>query len=298
MTTEEAFLADIRERPDDDAPRLIFADWLEDNDQADRAEFIRLMLQITPRAKEDTRALRDRAGELLVRNWLRWVAPLRDSFGPNPYEPWLSAVPSAGAIDHFQRGLVAELTLGAPQFLYRSGAIHRLTALTNLSLRQAGGVGKELAGCPELQWIRRLSFIDYYSSPLEAADAAWLARSPHLTRLRQLTLFRNNIGDAGASALAEAPWLSNLKALDLTENGLSSFGARCLAEAPVPVRLRLLSLSMNTLGDEGAAFLSQAPWLSRLEALSLQRTGVTSEGVSALRRRAPFVRIYSDSPLG
>jgi uncharacterized protein (TIGR02996 family) len=41
MTHVDAFLADIREHPHDDAPRLIFADWLDEDGHADRAAFIR-----------------------------------------------------------------------------------------------------------------------------------------------------------------------------------------------------------------------------------------------------------------
>ena len=43
-THEEAFLEDIVAHPDDDAPRLVFADWLDDHGDADRAEFIRLQV--------------------------------------------------------------------------------------------------------------------------------------------------------------------------------------------------------------------------------------------------------------
>ena len=32
MTRDEAFLADILEHPDDDAPRLVYADWLEEQE--------------------------------------------------------------------------------------------------------------------------------------------------------------------------------------------------------------------------------------------------------------------------
>src|SRR5262249_13022193 len=39
---EEAFVQDVRENPDDPAPRLVYADWLDENGDADRAEFIRL----------------------------------------------------------------------------------------------------------------------------------------------------------------------------------------------------------------------------------------------------------------
>lgn len=46
MTPAEAFLADIIEHPDDDAPRLIYADWLEDHGDASRAEFIRVQCEL------------------------------------------------------------------------------------------------------------------------------------------------------------------------------------------------------------------------------------------------------------
>ena len=36
-THEEAFLQDIVANPDDDAPRLIYADWLEEHGEAERA---------------------------------------------------------------------------------------------------------------------------------------------------------------------------------------------------------------------------------------------------------------------
>jgi uncharacterized protein (TIGR02996 family) len=40
-TMRGAFLRDIVEHPDDDAPRLIYADWLEERGEAERASFIR-----------------------------------------------------------------------------------------------------------------------------------------------------------------------------------------------------------------------------------------------------------------
>jgi uncharacterized protein (TIGR02996 family) len=38
---ETAFLTSIMENPDDDAPRLIFADWLDENAMTDKAAFVR-----------------------------------------------------------------------------------------------------------------------------------------------------------------------------------------------------------------------------------------------------------------
>jgi uncharacterized protein (TIGR02996 family) len=45
MTDEAAFLAAIRAAPGDDTPRLVYADWLDDQGDT-RAEFIRLQHQL------------------------------------------------------------------------------------------------------------------------------------------------------------------------------------------------------------------------------------------------------------
>lgn len=44
MSEADAQLAAIRQAPDDDAPRLIYADWLDEQGQVERAEFIRLQI--------------------------------------------------------------------------------------------------------------------------------------------------------------------------------------------------------------------------------------------------------------
>lgn len=51
MTHEQSFIRDICEHPDDDAPRLIFADWLEEgmdvpHHRRERAELIRLQCRL------------------------------------------------------------------------------------------------------------------------------------------------------------------------------------------------------------------------------------------------------------
>jgi uncharacterized protein (TIGR02996 family) len=45
MSREEDFLQAILENPDDDVPRLIFADWLEEQGDP-RGEFIRLQCEL------------------------------------------------------------------------------------------------------------------------------------------------------------------------------------------------------------------------------------------------------------
>src|SRR3954454_3163332 len=93
------FLADVVERPDDDTPRLVFADWLDDNGQGERAEFIRVQIERARLPKWDGAQVRLRAREaaLLARNGAAWRAAL----------PKCEGVQWGG----FRRGFVAEASL-------------------------------------------------------------------------------------------------------------------------------------------------------------------------------------------
>jgi uncharacterized protein (TIGR02996 family) len=46
MSDEPALLAAILDRPDEDTPRLVYADWLEDHGEPERAAFIREQIEI------------------------------------------------------------------------------------------------------------------------------------------------------------------------------------------------------------------------------------------------------------
>jgi uncharacterized protein (TIGR02996 family) len=80
LTTEQAFLQAIREQPDDDAPRLIFADWLEDNRGTEgqvRAEFIRAQCALERGGLDAARwlELEARQNELLGLHGAEWAGP-------------------------------------------------------------------------------------------------------------------------------------------------------------------------------------------------------------------------------
>jgi uncharacterized protein (TIGR02996 family) len=79
MTHDDAFLQVIAESPDDDAPRLIYADWLQDHDQPERAEFIRLQCRLAGAVPDEAERLRleTRERELLARHEREWLGPLQ-----------------------------------------------------------------------------------------------------------------------------------------------------------------------------------------------------------------------------
>ena len=73
MSDETALLAAIRAAPDDDAPRLIYADWLDEHGQPERAEFIRVQCEL---ARRETPALRSGRSRLLAAHHDFFAGPL------------------------------------------------------------------------------------------------------------------------------------------------------------------------------------------------------------------------------
>lgn len=269
MTHDEAFIQAIREAPHDDAPRLIYADWLEEHGQADRADFIRVQCRLapTPDTSAERPALMERAEELLRRHWEEWVGPLRDIVGPwrDRYgESWLGEAYHRDALHHFVRGFAEKLALDAERFLRHVHDVNRLMPLRMLSLWKAGRCAAALANTPELRGLLKLAFADYYDAPLTARDAAALASSPYLDGLSVLYLGGNSLGDEGVEALTRAPWLVGLTYLDLSDNGLSDRAARALAASPYVSNLQTLHLERNYLSPDGVAALSHSPYLRRL----------------------------------
>jgi uncharacterized protein (TIGR02996 family) len=52
VSDERAFIEKICTHPDDDTARLVYADWLEEHDRQQQAEFIRISIQIAILKKE------------------------------------------------------------------------------------------------------------------------------------------------------------------------------------------------------------------------------------------------------
>jgi uncharacterized protein (TIGR02996 family) len=78
---EEIFLRDIVTFPEDDGPRLVFADWLEEHAGprgCARAEFIRLQCRLEHLAPDDPRReqLQERADRLRALHARAWLGPL------------------------------------------------------------------------------------------------------------------------------------------------------------------------------------------------------------------------------
>jgi uncharacterized protein (TIGR02996 family) len=150
LELRRAFLADIIAHPDDDAPRLILADWLDERDapgDRDRAEFIRVQCELGrwpcecdseervyhPECRCGEKAiLQRRQLELLPRvatpligPWPGWILMPRCGF----------TLPGGVQVEAaFRRGFVEAATLPLAAYLEHAPALHAATPLREVTL--------------------------------------------------------------------------------------------------------------------------------------------------------------------
>lgn len=228
MPDYKAFLRAICDNPDDDAPRLVYADWLEELGDP-RGEFIRISCEranlppFDPRRRHWTLRL----DELQVRHDLQW----RDGL------PHLAGV-TWGA---YQRGFIESVTVsGAEPILRRANVLFAAAPIQTLVARYIDAdEPATFLGCPHLLKLRKL---DLHGNEIGDKGAALLAGCSNLASLTHLFLSENQIGLPGAQALADSPYLGNLRVLVLHRNPIGNSGALALANSS---RLKQTELLVN-----------------------------------------------------
>jgi uncharacterized protein (TIGR02996 family) len=288
---DEAFLRDILAAPEDDAPRLRYADWLKANGDPDRAEYIRLDIRQTRSGGESasTRSRRwTRLRELWSANRKNWLESL--PLQMRPYVGFVRGFPGRldSAIEDF---------LFWPEPLWQSAPVTGL--ITTLCLRteslytgdleamasfraHIGPEVREMAATPQLA---RIVHLDMNESGIRTRHVRPLVASRYLTQLRSLDLSANGLGNEAAEAVAESSRLPNLAVLRMDWNRIGDPGARALANSPHLAGLSELSLSINLIGDEGGHALAASPHLMNLRRLDLTRNNLSISGRAALRKR-------------
>ena len=278
MSDEDALLNAIAAHPEEDTPRLMYADWLDEHGDPIRAEFIRV--QCAVKQLEQRPAEEQKQHVHLYRRQEEFLdLHRRDLLGPLGADlNYFDVI--------FDRGFVSELTMPAPVFLRHAADIRAFRPTPRIRVTQAGGTNLgPLLDCPELAVVESVVAGNGHGGrTLGVPDAAELARCPYLGRLEVLDLATNDIGDAGLQHLAASANLPRLSELNLSGNDISDDGLRALLDSPLWPRLRRLDLSLNPLSDVAAEMLTAVP-RTDLEHLSLRFTAVGSDGHMRLLRR-------------
>jgi uncharacterized protein (TIGR02996 family) len=282
LTPEQAFFQAIREAPADDTPRLVYADWLDENGQPERAEFIRLQYRLAAMDEEDSDrlALKDREWELQAIHGDQWRGAMPGWMRKEKHE--------------FRRGFVSFIVLTGAQFLRKASAMYRTAPIAELRIRLAGlHRVPAIAASSALGRLRSLAI----GGGLQGEQIRTLLGSPHLSGLQELNLAGNRLGEDGIRALVRWRGLHNLTALDISNNALDSGAVRTLVGSTTLGNLTHLSLGGNILG-EVANDLAVAPSLGALRHLSLARCTVGVAGMEAIGKSELFPGLTSLSLSG
>jgi uncharacterized protein (TIGR02996 family) len=268
--TDAAFLATILDSPDDDAPRLVYADWLDEQGEGDRAEFIRLQVREARMEPGDPE--------------LPGVHARAEYLGRTHHVEWASRLPQfAGAHwEVFERGFFVAARFNHPD-RYFSHVENVFTAAPIQELRLHQFTSTEasaLAQSPQLRRVRTLDFNDGNKIANTGTEA--LMESRHLTKLATLKLRSNGLGPAGVRAIAMSGYARSIQDLRLERNDLFDDGLRSVAESRALTHLRRLDMERTQTGDDGVRFLAGSKFVKGLDWLNLSNNQVTDGGLIAL----------------
>lgn len=238
----QALLNAVIQNPDDDTPRLVFADWLEEHGDPDRAAFTRLQCQAArlPEGEEKERVAAAADG-LLERHRPAWLADLGHGF-TNPV---------------FDRGFVAGVMMTVEEFLAHAGRLLDRTPLDWVRVAALTGDGvRRLAASPLLGRVPRLD-IAYHR--IGTRGALVLAESPHLKQLRGINLEFNEIGEAGVRAILDGLAGGRTTEINLSLNRLGPKGAAAIADSPAAGSVTDLLLTYAHIGGRGDGSTGRLP---------------------------------------
>jgi uncharacterized protein (TIGR02996 family) len=297
MTEEAALLAAITAQADDDTPRLVFADWLDENKPdrrpspaegpSARAEFIRVQCRLAAGAFDAPNypALLER--ELDLAAWL-------NTHDPAPY----LALDGLHCNNQFEGGDWSAYRRGFPEVVefehYGDDADETVETLTAAlegafakcparTLRLEDAMAEEvtlLTRHPTFARVRGIC-LDYLDDGNEDRAVRAIALSPRASSLRRLYC-DFPIGPSGCKALALSPYLGKMESLVLDYPPVSAATVRTLGRAKWFRHLRRLQLWLGR-GDVLRA-LAELPTMPRLVSLTLR--GPLTASLAAIRRFA------------
>lgn len=287
QTEAEGFLTRIRANPDDDGPRLVFADWLDEQGDP-RGAFIRVQLALAQLEQEEAAAGTENLGRT-DRDHTRARLQLDEQELRDAHEKeWKAPFNGLAYSPDFRRGFVEEVKVDARVFVHRAPELFDAAPLRHVHLLNLGG---SLTAALQVPLLSRLAALTIHASYAGEPLARAVASCEHLAGLKRLHLSRNRFDDRAAELLATCPTLAGLEELDLAGNELGESGARSLAASPHIGSVRYLELQGNRLGPGGAEVLASSERLANLRRLGLAENDIGASRLQSTSRMHELLRV-------
>jgi uncharacterized protein (TIGR02996 family) len=234
MNDRDALLTAIGEHPEEDTPRLMYADWLEENGDPERADFVRNQVELARAAPGDKYPFVKKNKYYLANFERHWHSQLTRIDGVE----W----------GDFNRGLIEEVRAASERPIIDHA--ERIFAVPGIHILRLGRLndGKRLAAVPELTRLR-MFWIVAVGTP--AATLRELFASPYLGKLTKLDLYGSGVDDALAAEIADGRF-PDMAELLLGSNEVGYFGAMALANSPNLGNIRAINLWNNRINNAAA----------------------------------------------
>jgi uncharacterized protein (TIGR02996 family) len=197
-----SFLHAIRNTPEDDTARLVYADYIEEEGDPARAEFIRIQITLARLSEDDPQrpALEDREYELLAEHERHWLGVPPDARGLTEWE--------------FDRGFVNEVA-ATPYFMLGPGT--DLCGAHPIRRWRVQGwddnMPQDLLDAGQRGWFRQLEVVDLVGWYQTIGELERFLTRAGFERLCELNLMNLPGLDDLPDILARTPFRESLKIL-------------------------------------------------------------------------------------
>jgi uncharacterized protein (TIGR02996 family) len=249
-----ALWAAIRANPDDDTPRLVYADWLQENGEEDRAEFIRVQCQLAAIGSDRRKGRKQRPSlEALEKKLLRshgekWLASFRkvlkgsDRFRSD--DEWLAKL-------GFTRGFVSGLSSCLEAAARIAIAGDALEPVNQIEVLECAARYEYERVLQIGRWVGAGCVVAFSVAGASDKDIAAIVRHGHMTGVSRLGLWYGKVSDDGIEELSGWLHAGRLRHLDLQDNPITDLGALALADSPHLDNLRRIQLYRTRIGPKG-----------------------------------------------
>ena len=244
--SRQALFQAVLDRPDEDEPRIRFADFLDAQGDPYGA-FIRAQLELTHTLRcgsdEVASQLREKARELRY-----------DHRTPE----WTNGVEKLGADPEFIRGFVDRIVIDARTYVDHADELYRRAPIRQLVLTGVGDIAETIARDSRLSRITWLT-IDGKPTVGDRGLGA-ITGSPHVRTLRVLSASCQEITIGGLEALCASKQLPALVYANLVgnffEDPIEGYGTDWVTSRIVPESIRL-----SAFGKQLEQKYGELPWL-------------------------------------
>ncbi|MDF1663993.1 MAG: TIGR02996 domain-containing protein [Planctomycetota bacterium] len=279
--------------PNDDTPRLLFANWLEEAGNP-RGEFIRLQCELA-------------AGPFRSKRW--GIKTRSEALFKEHSQSWIEALGAKGDWT-WNRGFAQAVQLDASELKKHSATIFSQEPIDSVSvnrckeslnclkgkdwlsrirvLKLRGAIGQSSLNFLRKQSFPRLERLNLGDCRLSGISFEGIYQSKSLKALNGLSLSGNNFGDSGLAGLEDS--LLQLDSLYLSRNQLTDRALEIIGESPACKELKRLSLSGNVgLTDGGLARFLETDCAKSLSWIDLEGIKLSDTALNELRVRIQTV---------